>query len=116
METPISPLIAISFFIQSCHTYAAIDPKENLLFTDKNYIVKQIPLFEKTALLSVNDSSLIVSKYNIQKTTLISEIKTANKTFLKEVEFIISFELPITIPIETLNSDFVFDDFTFSKN
>ncbi|MBA0883329.1 hypothetical protein [Flavobacterium undicola] len=116
METPISPLIVISFFIQSCHTYAAIDSKDTPLFTGKNFIVNQILLFETTKLLSVNDSSLIVSKYNIQKTTLISEIKTENKTFLKEVEFIISFELPITIPIETLNSDFVFDDFTFSKN
>ncbi|MEN9909337.1 MAG: hypothetical protein RLZZ540_2486 [Bacteroidota bacterium] len=116
METSTSPLIVISFFIQSCHTYAAIDSKDTPLFTDKNYIVKQIPLFEKTALLSVNDSSLIVSKYNIQKTTLISEIKTQNTSMLKEITFITSFEQPVTIPIENLNSDFVFDDFTFSEN
>ncbi len=116
MKTSTSPLIVISFFIQSCHTYAAIDSKDTSLFTGKNFIVNQIFLFEKTKLFSVNDSSLIVLKYNIQKTTLISEIKTENKTFLKEIDFIISFEQPVTIPIENLSSDFVFDDFTFSEN
>lgn len=120
MKTTIIYLIAISFFIQSCHTYAAIDLKDTPLFTDRNYKIKQTHQFEKVKLLSVNDSSLIVLKHNIQKTIPVSkikEIKEQNPSTLKTIAFVSSLDIPTIVTLGTvLRSDFVFDDFTIPKN
>jgi hypothetical protein len=120
MKTSILLLIAIAFFSQSCHTYAAIDLKDTPLFTDRNYKIKQTHQFEKVKLLSVNDSALIVLKHNIQKNILVSkikEIKEENPSTLKTITFVASLDLPTIATIATvLRSDFVFDDFTIPKN
>lgn len=116
MKTLTPSLILISFLFKSCHTHTTNNPKETSSFTDKNLITKQIPLFEENKLQSVNHRSLVVLNHNIQKNILITEIKTQNTITSEEIIAITSSSLSIIIPITTLNSDFVFNDYSFSKN
>ncbi|GEL10211.1 hypothetical protein SAMN05192550_0763 [Flavobacterium glycines] len=116
MKTTTPSLIVISFSFKSCRTRTTNDSKEISLFTDKNLITNQIPLYEQSKLQSVNNRSLIVLNHSIQKNILITEIKTENTTISKEIISVTSSCLPIIVPIAALNSDFVFDDYTFSEN
>lgn len=116
MKTATPSLTVISFLFKSYRTHTTNDPKETSLFTDKNLITEQIPLFEQSKLQSVNNRSLIVLNHNIEKNILITETKTQNATIAREITAITSSCLPVIVPIETLNSDFVFEDYSFSKN
>ncbi|WP_026714829.1 hypothetical protein [Flavobacterium daejeonense] len=116
MKTSTPSLTVISFLFKSCHSHNPNNSKETALFTEKDCFSKPIPLFEESKLQSVNHRSLIVLNHNIQKNILTTEIKTQNTTTSEEIIAITVSSLSIIIPITTLNSDFVFNDYSFSKN
>lgn len=68
-------LIIISFMLQSCNTYKAIDLKETQLIVSKEYKITQGNKTEIVKLISVNHSLIVVSVDKSEKNISISNIK-----------------------------------------
>lgn len=101
MKTSIIYLIAISFLFQSCYTYKAINLKDTPLFTGRYYKIKTDHT-EKVKLQYVNDSTIIVSDNNTQKTIEISKIKEIEEgkfSTLKTIGLITSIGLVTLITV-----------------
>jgi hypothetical protein len=120
MKTSIIYLIAISFLFQSCYTYKAIDLKDDALFSGRNYKISQTNKSEKVKLLFVNDSTLVVSKNDIQKNIPISkitEIKEEKFSTPKTLGLLATLGLTTIIVVGIIAmSDFGIGDFTTPTN
>lgn len=120
MKTSIIYLIAISFLFQSCYTYKTIDLKENALYRGRNYKISQTDKSEKVELQFVNDSALIVSQDNIQKTIPISkitEIKEGKFSTPKTLGLLAVLGLTTMVVIGTIAmSNFDIDNFIIPTN
>lgn len=74
MRNAILYLLVISFLLQSCYTYKAVDIKETQLIVGEKYKITQENKAETVKLMAVNDSLISVSIDKTEKDISISNI------------------------------------------
>jgi hypothetical protein len=96
MRKSIIHILLLSFLLQSCYSYRVID-KNSKLAIGKKYKVKQLNKYEKVRLLSITDTTIIVSNNkNSQNTIDLNDIKIIKKRHFSVTKTVL---LPIGIVI-----------------
>jgi hypothetical protein len=91
MKNTLLYLLLISFLLQRCYSYRAIDLKQTPLVIGKDYKIKQEGKFVKATLLSLNDSTtifLVGKKEKHFPIAAIKEIKIQKFSVVKTVSLI----------------------------
>ena len=81
MKNSIIYFLVISFLLQSCYTYKAVDLKNTQLIVGENYKITYQETTETAKLMVVNDSVITVLVDNAEKDISVSNIREIKKRY-----------------------------------